>query len=212
MIEFVKSQLVTKILIFFSRCEGQKECVVPVNSELFHDACPGTHKYLEIHYACLSANSDNKMGPRGPPKLPGWFKPKNSQNIPNIATPATSHEQNSVNSAVNSNKTETESAGPRKPILVTKKGRDKVPITTERVPITTESTTTPSTKSRTDSTTTTPRTTSSPTPAPIHFPGKKKFKVTILKNFEKYYILVKNAKDRFWPNFERYCDVFQVSA
>ena len=146
-------------------------------------------KYLEIHYACLSANSDNKKGPRGPPKLPGWFKPKNSQNIPNIATPATSHEQqNSVNSAVNSNKTETESVGPRKPILVTKKGRDKVPITTERVPITTESTTTPSTKSKTTTkTTTSPRPTSAPTPAPIQFPGKKNFKVTILKYFENYY-------------------------
>lgn len=173
--------------------------MVPVNSELFHDACPGTHKYLEIHYACLSANSDNKKGPRGPPKLPGWFKPKNSQNIPNMATAATNHEINSVNSAVNSNKTETESVGPRKPILVTKKGRD----TTERVPITTEATTTQSTKSRTDSTTPSPRPTSSPTPAPIHFPGKKNFKVTILKNFEKYYwyILGKKCQSQILAQF-----------
>ncbi len=35
-----------------SRCDGLRTCVVPVLSSVLPDACPGTLKYLEVHYAC----------------------------------------------------------------------------------------------------------------------------------------------------------------
>ena len=34
------------------RCDSHNSCTVPVSSDLFGDPCPGTHKYVEIHYTC----------------------------------------------------------------------------------------------------------------------------------------------------------------
>jgi len=51
---------------------------VPVDSNVFHDACPGTFKYLEVHFACRSLqhqiqfNLTNQTSKRGPP-LPPWL-------------------------------------------------------------------------------------------------------------------------------------------
>ena len=58
------------------RCDGQQSCVVTVDSNVFHDACPGTLKYLEAHYACRSMQQQAGQGgsgsKRGPP-LPPWL-------------------------------------------------------------------------------------------------------------------------------------------
>jgi len=35
-----------------ARCSNQHDCIVPVQSSIFGDPCPGTFKYIEVHYAC----------------------------------------------------------------------------------------------------------------------------------------------------------------
>ena len=131
----------TFILIF--RCDGKKKCVVPVNSDLFHDACPGTHKYLEIHYACLSSNNQKvKPGGRLPPIKPGW--------VP-VPPPPSGSSRPSVNTNItydNDVRQTNENNNKRKPILVT----EKVETTSVRVPITTPRPTTSSTTTTTAST------------------------------------------------------------
>ena len=52
-----------------SRCDGQRTCTMPVNSRVFGDPCPNTHKYVEVHYACapkVSATTTKRP-------LPPWF-------------------------------------------------------------------------------------------------------------------------------------------
>ena len=39
-------------LMCICRCGGQTGCEVPVDSTIFGDPCPGTFKYVEVHYAC----------------------------------------------------------------------------------------------------------------------------------------------------------------
>lgn len=39
------------------RCNGKTRCTVPASSEVFTDPCPGTRKYVEVQYQCLSGNS-----------------------------------------------------------------------------------------------------------------------------------------------------------
>lgn len=48
--------ILLKLFILF-RCNGKLNCVVPVDTNTFQDACPGTFKYLEVHYACLNPHS-----------------------------------------------------------------------------------------------------------------------------------------------------------
>ena len=109
---------------------------MPVNSQLFHDACPGTHKYLEIHYACLSSRNVKV------PDLPAWLKHSGREPKNSVTTETTQN--------------------PKKvqiPVLVTGK------VTTERpIPITTPTTTstTQSTTRRTTSTSTTASPSTSP--------------------------------------------------
>lgn len=39
--------------IIKSKCDGKSECIINVkNAELGEDPCPGTYKYLEVHYIC----------------------------------------------------------------------------------------------------------------------------------------------------------------
>ena len=35
-----------------ARCQGGSSCHVPVDSTIFGDPCPGTYKYVEVHYSC----------------------------------------------------------------------------------------------------------------------------------------------------------------
>ena len=47
------SDLIFPFSIFlFSRCGNKNVCDVPVDSSIFGDPCPGTFKYIEVHYAC----------------------------------------------------------------------------------------------------------------------------------------------------------------
>ena len=145
--------------------------MVPVNSDLFHDACPGTHKYLEIHYACLSTSaptSNNQKPNSRTPWKPSWMshRPKEHHNIgsnnggPNSASEANNNSP-SVNTIINVNKNlpnyknnnQSDTNSMRKPILVTEKVADitdRVPITTPRP--TTEAPTTTATSTTTTST------------------------------------------------------------
>ena len=51
----------------FPRCDRLNSCRVPVSSDLFGDPCPGTHKYVEIHYTC--SQSDETAQQQRPP----WY-------------------------------------------------------------------------------------------------------------------------------------------
>ena len=36
------------------RCNNKQECTIDASSNIFEDACPGTPKYLEAQYTCIS--------------------------------------------------------------------------------------------------------------------------------------------------------------
>ena len=125
------------------RCDRLTSCTVPVSSDLFGDPCPGTHKYVEIHYTCSPKTSDIT---RRPP-LPPWYlqpvqKPdevKHNTWLPNSAIQKERDIAPVPNTYSNS----------RIPILVA--------TTTEppkRIPITTPRPTTPTTTTTTQETTT----------------------------------------------------------
>uniref|UniRef100_A0A1B6DP31 SUEL-type lectin domain-containing protein n=1 Tax=Clastoptera arizonana TaxID=38151 RepID=A0A1B6DP31_9HEMI len=38
--------------VLFGRCSKKSTCQVDANSTVFGDPCPGTSKYLEVHYTC----------------------------------------------------------------------------------------------------------------------------------------------------------------
>ena len=39
-----------------TRCSNKNQCIVPVQSSIFGDPCPGTYKYIEVHYTCRKGN------------------------------------------------------------------------------------------------------------------------------------------------------------
>ncbi len=50
-----------------SRCDGKTSCRMAVNSHVFGDPCPGTKKYVEVHYACLrDSKTTTKVGKHWP--------------------------------------------------------------------------------------------------------------------------------------------------
>jgi len=52
-----------------SECNGKSFCSIDVTSSVFGDACPGTYKYLEVHYTCkhkVEAKSQDS-------NLPPWL-------------------------------------------------------------------------------------------------------------------------------------------
>jgi len=52
------------------RCSNLQECTFPVTSELFGgDPCPGTGKYIEVHYQCQSQPTQTSAPPAPPPWL-----------------------------------------------------------------------------------------------------------------------------------------------
>ena len=67
-------------LFSFFRCNGKSQCITPVNSTVFGgDPCPGTRKYVEVHYLC-SNSEDIRAGLDGLNKdkttstsLPPWL-------------------------------------------------------------------------------------------------------------------------------------------
>lgn len=43
------------------RCAHKQNCSVLASTNMFGDPCPGTHKYLEAHYQCISGKLDYKI-------------------------------------------------------------------------------------------------------------------------------------------------------
>lgn len=43
-------------------CQARQSCQLRASNEIFGDACPGTHKYLEVHYQCVLANRTAPLG------------------------------------------------------------------------------------------------------------------------------------------------------
>ena len=135
------------------RCDGKRVCNIPVQSSQFPDACPGTSKYLEIHYACRSA-SGTASGHSGKKLIPPWLQKANR--VPdNKRIWTKSKKPIQVNSRTDGSSStgSTTSTTPRKPILVTENFANedeeeeedndvpRVPITTPR-PTTRRTTTT----------------------------------------------------------------------
>jgi len=42
----------TTLRVLKKRCGAKQRCRIPVNSDLFGNPCPDTHKYVEVHYTC----------------------------------------------------------------------------------------------------------------------------------------------------------------
>ena len=95
---------------------------------MFPDSCPGTSKYLEVHYACVSAKNPEK-----PRNVPPWMK-KQGQGKVNKGGKAV-HPK--ANKAV---PTSTAPSPPRKPILVTDKAQTTTTTTTTASPTTSTTT------------------------------------------------------------------------
>ena len=57
------------MILFLCRCGSQERCTVPVDSEIFGDPCPGTHKYVEVHYTCVPQSSSTTTNKPRPPWL-----------------------------------------------------------------------------------------------------------------------------------------------
>ncbi|XP_017126372.1 latrophilin Cirl isoform X1 [Drosophila elegans] len=53
-----------------SRCAHKQSCGVLAATSMFGDPCPGTHKYLEAHYQCISAAQTSTTTNR--PSPPPW--------------------------------------------------------------------------------------------------------------------------------------------
>ncbi len=51
------------------RCEAKQRCEIPVKAGIFGDACPGTNKYVEVHYTCQPVRSAETT----PKPLPPWL-------------------------------------------------------------------------------------------------------------------------------------------
>lgn len=60
------------LFLNFFRCDGEAFCDIEVNSGVFGDPCPNTHKYVEVHYAC-SSRFGHLSGGTTTKKLPPWF-------------------------------------------------------------------------------------------------------------------------------------------
>lgn len=40
--------------VLYSKCSHKQNCSILASTNTFNDPCPGTHKYLEAHYQCVS--------------------------------------------------------------------------------------------------------------------------------------------------------------
>lgn len=40
--------------VLFAKCSHKQNCSILASTNTFGDPCPGTHKYLEAHYQCVS--------------------------------------------------------------------------------------------------------------------------------------------------------------
>ena len=49
--------------------------------QVFGDPCPGTHKYVEIHYACVSQFAGPASSKSSTPRLPPWLLEGGASNL-----------------------------------------------------------------------------------------------------------------------------------
>lgn len=81
--------------ILQARCNAKRNCSVLASTGLFDDPCPGTVKYLEAHFSCISAMLSSSTPRPTPPWLvtspPSvWVTPKSFGVQPDIIIPSTS--------------------------------------------------------------------------------------------------------------------------
>ncbi|XP_053661470.1 latrophilin Cirl [Anopheles marshallii] len=57
--------------VLHSKCAQKQNCSVLASTSMFGDPCPGTHKYLEAHYQCVSAAQSSTTTNR---PSPPWLK------------------------------------------------------------------------------------------------------------------------------------------
>ena len=121
------------------RCDGESFCDIEVNSGVFGDPCPNTHKYVEVHYACSSQQGNS--GGTTTKKLPPWFLEGSagslwtSETLPQVPQKEVQKEISGSVSQI------PQKPSPRKPILVAQDVIQTTPVppsgTTPRIPITT---------------------------------------------------------------------------
>ncbi|CAL4223886.1 unnamed protein product, partial [Meganyctiphanes norvegica] len=80
--------------VLADRCSGKSSCNMAVSSEIFDDPCPGTYKYIEVHYSCGAATTTTTTARPRPPWLlttrpPIWLPPALSTNFTTTAKPTT---------------------------------------------------------------------------------------------------------------------------
>ena len=130
-----------------SRCDGKSHCVVPVRSSLFPDACPGTLKYLEIHYACRPKDGQASSKPSKPSRtnLPPWLAQKEPSIKDNLVSNDKKNQVATLKPATSTlksvQKVETTTPEPRKPILVTERTKKTTTVPTTTTTLKTTSTT-----------------------------------------------------------------------
>ena len=101
----------------FFRCDGEAFCDIEVNSGVFGDPCPNTHKYVEVHYACSSQFGRGAPGiDRTTKKLPPWFLQGSAGSLWTSETVDTEPESNPGTERGLSNRV-PQKPSPRKPIL-----------------------------------------------------------------------------------------------
>jgi latrophilin 1 len=121
-----------KILVC-CRCDRLNSCRVPVNSDLFGDPCPETHKYVEIHYTCAPTEDTIQQRP------PWYIHP--SLNGSSLLPPLPWLKDDIRSSDLPKNG--GSASAPRIPILVatTTSTPKRIPITSSPPPTTTATTT-----------------------------------------------------------------------
>ena len=86
---YVQFQFFQHFSFLFCRCDNKQECKMWVNSDVFGDPCPGTHKYVEVHFAC----APRVLATTTKRPLPPWFLQGGADNLwnnPKKLSPTTS--------------------------------------------------------------------------------------------------------------------------
>ncbi|XP_053965619.1 latrophilin Cirl isoform X2 [Anastrepha ludens] len=71
------------LTVLNSKCAHKQSCSVLATTSMFGDPCPGTHKYLEAHYQCISAAQTSTTTNR---PSPPWVLANNPPLLANSST------------------------------------------------------------------------------------------------------------------------------
>lgn len=79
--------------VLSKNCAGLSNCSISASTEIFGDPCPGTLKYLEVHYKCLSSLSSTTTVSRPPTTIsrpqPQLFFTTTTATVPTTTTAST---------------------------------------------------------------------------------------------------------------------------